>query len=127
MRFDVFYYLLVYILMLSSLIFSDIIFVSGILGFVHVFLSGFSTTLWVMAIMVFVLNVMITLAVEENEFSLQSAFLVLIMLFSYSKLWVAVVVNAIIKSISDAIFKREVKWDKTVRYVETAGNGKGNT
>jgi cellulose synthase/poly-beta-1,6-N-acetylglucosamine synthase-like glycosyltransferase len=127
MRFDVFYYLLVYILMLSSLIFSDIIFVSGILGFVHVFLSGFSTTLWVMAILVFVLNVMITLAVEENEFSLQSAFLVLIMLFSYSKLWVAVVVNAIIKSISDAIFKREVKWDKTVRYVETAGNGKGNT
>lgn len=121
MRFDVLYYLMVYILMLSSLIFSDVIFVSGILGFVHVSLGGFSTILWVMAILVFVLNVLITLAGEENEFSLKSALLILLMLFTYSKLWVAVVINSIIKSISDYIFKREVKWEKTVRYVETAG------
>ncbi len=121
MRFDVLYYLMVYILMLSSLIFSDIIFILGILGFVHVSLGGFSTILWVMAILVFLLNVLITLAGEENEFSIKSALLILLMLFTYSKLWVAVVINSIIKSISDYIFKREVKWEKTVRYVETAG------
>jgi type III secretory pathway component EscU len=91
----------------------------GVLGYVHVSLSGFSTTLWVMAILVFVLNVLITLAMEENEFSLQSAGLILLMLFTYSKLWVVVVVTAIYKSITDYIFKREVKWEKTVRYSET--------
>jgi len=119
MRFDIIYYVMVYILMLSSLIFSDSIFLLGILGFVHVSLSGFSTALWGMAILVFVLNVLITLAGEENEFNLQSAFLVLLMLFTYSKLWVFVVLNAIIQSISDNIFKREAKWEKTVRYHET--------
>ncbi|MDF2942019.1 MAG: glycosyl transferase family 2 [Herbinix sp.] len=123
MRIDVLYYLMVYILMLSSLIFSDIIFMFGILGFVHVSISGFSTLLWGMAILVFVLNVLITLSGEENEFNFKSVVLILLMLFTYSKLWVAVVINAVIQSIIDHIFKREAKWEKTVRYVETTGEG----
>lgn len=120
MRLDVLYYMLVYIFMLSSLIFSDVIFLSGILGFVHISLSGFSTALWGMAVLVFVLNVLITLSVEKNEFDLQSALLVVLMLFTYSKLWVMVVLNAIWKSIINIVFKLETKWDKTVRYEETA-------
>ncbi len=124
MRMDVLYYVMVYLLMLSSLIISDVIFLTGVLGYVNISLSGFSTMLWIMAILVFVLNVLITLSMEENEFNLQSAGLILLMLFSYSKLWVAVVINAIYKSITDLIFKREAKWDKTVRYAETEGKAK---
>ncbi|WFR55074.1 glycosyltransferase [Anaerocolumna sp. AGMB13025] len=120
MRLDVLYYLLVYLLMLSSLIFSDLIFFAGVLGFVHVSISGFSTVLWGMAILVFVLNMLITMAVEENEFNFESAVLILIMLFSYSKLWVFVVLNSILQSIGDTIYKREVKWEKTVRYAESS-------
>lgn len=119
MRLDVLYYAFVYILMLSSLVCSDTIFFMSVLGFAHVTLGGFSSLLWIMAIMVFVLNVLITLAVEKNEFNLTSAFLVVLMLFTYSKLWVIVVVNALIQSISDAIFKREAKWYKTERSIET--------
>ena len=62
---------------------------------------------------------MITLSVEENEFSLQSALLVLLMLFTYSKMWVAVVVNAMVLSIQDKIFDKEVVWDKTERIDES--------
>lgn len=120
MRLDVFYYALVYVLMLSALMCSDTIFLLGILGYVHVTLGGFSTMLWGMAIAVFVVNIMVTLATEKNEFSLQSAGLVLIMLFSYSKLWALVVLKALWMSVEDVVFKKEVKWDKTVRYVETA-------
>ncbi len=119
MRLDVFYYGLVYVLMLTSLICSDVIFVLGVLGLCHSTLGGFSTLLWGMAILLFVLNVMITLSVEENEFGLQSAFLVLLMLFTYSKMWVAVVVNAIILSAQDKIYNKEVVWDKTERIDES--------
>lgn len=119
MRLDVFYYALVYLLMLSSLICSDVIFVSGILGLSHVTLGGFSTLLWGMAILLFELNVLITLAVEKNEFNFVSAMLILLMLFTYSKLWVAVVIYAVILSIQDKIYKKEVVWDKTVRFDET--------
>lgn len=119
MRLDVIYYVIVYILMLSSLVISDVIFLGGILGWIHVTLGGFSTLLWGMAILVFVFNVMLTLATEKNEFSVQSALLVLLMLFTYAKLWVFVVLKAIWLTITDELFHKEVKWDKTVRYVET--------
>ncbi len=119
MRFDVLYYLLIYIIMLSSLIISDTIFLLGILGYVHVMLGGFSYMLWIMAILVFFLNILITLATEENEFNLRSAFLILLMLFTYSKLWVFIVIKAIYLTVTDKLFKKAVTWDKTVRYVET--------
>ena len=63
---------------------------------------------------------MLTLATEKNEFSLESALLVLLMLFTYAKLWVFVVLKAVYLSITDQMFHKEVKWDKTVRYVEQA-------
>lgn len=119
MRLDVIYYLIVYILMLSSLVISDSIFILGILGYVNVTLGGFSTLLWGMAILVFVFNIMLTLATEKNEFSFQSVLLVLLMLFTYAKLWVFVVLKAIYLTITDVMFQKEVVWDKTVRYVET--------
>ncbi|MDC7289743.1 glycosyltransferase family 2 protein [Blautia schinkii] len=120
MRLDVFYYTTVYVLMLSSLIISDLIFFSGLMGFIHITLGGFSSLLWGMAILVFVINMMLTLVTEKNEFSLESAILSLIMLFTYAKLWVFVVLNAIRLSIMDQVFHKEVTWDKTVRYVESA-------
>ena len=119
MRLDVFYYALVYVLMLTSLICSDSIFILGILGLCHVTLGGFSILLWGMAILLFILNVLITLSVEKNEFSIQSAFLILLMLFTYSKMWVAVVIKAVYLSIQDALFDKEVVWDKTERFEET--------
>lgn len=124
MRLDVFYYGLVYVLMLSSLICSDSIFILGILGLCHVTLGGFSTLLWGMAIILFVLNVLITLAVEKNEFSFESALLILLMLFTYSKMWVAVVIKAVYLSIQDKVYHKEVVWDKTERFEETDGNKK---
>ena len=62
---------------------------------------------------------MLTLSLERNEFNLESMGLVALMLFTYAKLWVFVVVKAMWDLLMDALFKREVKWDKTVRYVET--------
>lgn len=118
MRLDAFYYALVYVLMLTSLICSDIIFVLGILGFCHVTLGGFSSLLWGMAILLFLLNVLLTLSVEKNEFNFESVLLILLMLFTYSKMWVFVVLNALLLSIQDKIYHKEVVWDKTERFEE---------
>ncbi|MFA9378050.1 MAG: glycosyltransferase family 2 protein [Lachnotalea sp.] len=118
MRLDVFYYAMIYVLMLTSLISSDGIFLLGILGFCHVTLGGFSSLLWGMAILLFLLNVLLTLSVEKNEFSFESVLLILLMLFTYSKMWVAVVLNALLLSIQDKVYHKEVVWDKTERFEE---------
>ncbi len=118
MRIDILYYVLVYVLMMSSLVSSDTIFILSVLGFAHATLGGFSTLLWAMAVLVFVLNVLITLAVEKNEFNMTSVLLTVLMLFTYSKLWVLVVLNAIFQNVCDAVLKRETKWYKTERSIE---------
>ncbi len=119
MRLDVVYYVFVYLLMFTSLVFSDMIFVLGILGFCYVTLGGFSSLLWEMAILLFVLNVTITLSVERNEFNLSNIALTFLMLFTYAKLWVAVVLNGFIQGIQDKVYHKEVIWDKTERFEET--------
>ncbi len=127
MRLDVIYYALVYLLMFSSLIFSDIIFVIGILGLGHVTLGGFSSLLWEMAIMLFILNVAITLSVERNEFNLNNILLTFVMLFTYAKMWVLVVANGMIQGIRDALYQKEVVWDKTERFEEMTEKAVKNT
>lgn len=119
MRLDVVYYAFVYLLMFTSLIFSDTIFILGILGFCYVTLGGFSSLLWEMAILLFVLNIAITLSVEKNEFNFSNIILAFFMLFTYAKLWVFVVLNGIIQGIQDAVYHKEVVWDKTERFEET--------
>ncbi|MBE5987170.1 cellulose synthase/poly-beta-1,6-N-acetylglucosamine synthase-like glycosyltransferase [Lacrimispora xylanisolvens] len=127
MRLDVIYYALVYLLMFSSLIFSDIIFVIGILGLGHVTLGGFSSLLWEMAILLFVLNVAITLSVERNEFNINNILLTFVMLFTYAKMWVLVVANGMIQGIRDALYQKEVVWDKTERFEEMTEKAVKNT
>lgn len=115
MRLDVLYYTLVYILMATALVCSDTIFVLGVLGYCHVSLGGLSTLVWVMACALFECNVMLTLSTEKNEFNLESAFLVLLMLFTYAKLWVVVVLRAAWMTVKKLLTKQEVKWYKTER------------
>ncbi|WP_124068119.1 glycosyltransferase [Clostridium sp. E02] len=121
MRLDVIYYALVYLLMFTSLVFSDLIFILGVLGFCYVTLGGFSSLLWEMAILLFVLNVTITLSVEKNEFNLSNVVLTFFMLFTYSKLWVLVVINGVVQGIQDFVYHKEVIWDKTERFEEGSG------
>ena len=115
MRLDVLYYSLVYVLMATALVCSDTIFVLGVLGYCHVSLGGLSTLVWVMACVLFECNVMLTLSTEKNEFNLESAFLVLLMLFTYAKLWVVVVLRAAWMTAKKMLTKQEVKWYKTER------------
>lgn len=115
MRLDVIYYSLVYVLMLTALVCSDALFVLGVLGYSHVSLGGLSTLVWVMNCALFVCSVMVTLSTEKNEFSAQSAFLVLLMLFTYSKMWVAVVLAAIYLFIKRKLTKQAFTWYKTER------------
>lgn len=115
MRLDVLYYTLVYVLMATALVCSDTIFVLGVLGYCHVSLGGLSTLVWVMACVLFECNVMLTLSTEKNEFNLESAFLVLLMLFTYAKMWVVVVLRAAWMTVKKMLTKQEVKWYKTER------------
>lgn len=114
-RLDILYYSMLYVLMLTALVCSDIIFVLGVLGLSGLSLGGLSSFLWGLACLLFVLNMLMTLALEKNEFSFTSTCLILLMLFTYSKMWVVVVVRAAYMIIRQTITKKRIVWYKTER------------
>lgn len=115
-RFDLIYFLSIYFLLLTSLFMSDIILFFNILGFVHTTLSGFSTLLWILAFVLFILGTYISLTTEKGEINLSNLLIILIMYFTYCKMWMIVGIYGFYQYIKDVILKTETKWYKTERF-----------
>lgn len=115
-RLDILYMLSIYFLLLSSLVLSDVVFLGNLIGWIHISLAGFSTILWVMAIVLFTIGTYITLTTEKGEMGVSNLFVILLMYFTYTKLWMIVAAYGLIKYIEDVVLKRETKWYKTERF-----------
>ncbi|OXM16533.1 glycosyltransferase family 2 protein [Paenibacillus herberti] len=115
-RFDLIYFCSVYFLFLSSAVLSDAIFILGILGLIEYNIAGNTVLLWMMAFLVFVLEMAIALSMEKGQSRPRNIGLVAIMYFTYCQLWLIVAVNGFYQFIRDAILRREARWYKTERF-----------
>lgn len=114
--FDIIYFFGVYFFFLFSVIISDILFCLSIFTNIQISVSGNFTLLWILAYILFVLEIYVTLAIEKGESTIDNLVLVPIMYFTYCQLWLIVAINSLIQFIRDKLFKREVKWYKTERF-----------
>lgn len=115
-RFDILYFLSIYFLLLSSLLLSDTLLIFNFLGYVHTTLASFSTTLWLLAIILFITGTFITLSTEKDEISLSNFLFIMLMYVTYCQLWMVVAVYGFYIFLKDTILKRETKWYKTERF-----------
>jgi cellulose synthase/poly-beta-1,6-N-acetylglucosamine synthase-like glycosyltransferase len=115
-KFDLLYFLAVYVLFLSSSVISDMIFILGFGGFIQTTILGYSLLLWVMAYLLFILSVLIALSAEKGELKLSNVFITMIMYFSYCKLWSIITVIGLVSYFKDFVFKRQITWYKTERF-----------
>jgi cellulose synthase/poly-beta-1,6-N-acetylglucosamine synthase-like glycosyltransferase len=115
-RFDLLYFLSIYFLLLTSLLLSDAILVLHALGLVYTTIAGFSSLLWALAIVLFIIGTFITLTTEKGEMSFSNLWLVSIMYVTYCQLWMAVAAYGLYVYVRDMLFKREAKWYKTERF-----------
>lgn len=115
-RFDLIYYFITYVLFLSSVILSDMIFLLNTLGVIKIQVGGNMVVLWIMAYIMFVLEVAIALSTEKGESNIKNIGTIAIMYFTYCQLWIIVAINGFYNYFKDKIFKREVKWYKTERF-----------
>ncbi len=115
-RFDLIYYISVYIFFFVAAITSDLIFILNFGGFIQTTVMGYSLLLWFLAYVLFVLSVQISSSTEKGEVSLSNSLIILVMYFTYCKLWAVVAAMGFISFIKDLIFKREAKWYKTERF-----------
>lgn len=114
--FDVMYFFLVYFLFLSSVLISDGIFILSIFTNLKTSINGNLNILWILAYILFILEVAITLTMEKGQGTFKNVILIPIMYFTYCQMWLIVAVNSFIQYIKDIVLKREVKWYKTERF-----------
>ncbi|APF27750.1 glycosyl transferase 21 family protein [Clostridium sporogenes] len=114
--FDIFYFFSVYFLFLSSVIISDILFIVGIFSNINLHVTGNFNVLWILAYVLFVLEVSLTLTLEKGESNRKNLILVPIMYFTYCQMWMIVALKGIIQYMQDKLFKKEAKWYKTERF-----------
>lgn len=115
-RFDICYFLSIYFLLLTALITSDTILILTMIGWVHLNLAGFSSLLWGMAIVLFLIGTFVTLSTEKGEMNFSNLLIIGLMYFTYSKMWMVVAGYGLYKYLEDVIKKKETTWYKTERY-----------
>jgi cellulose synthase/poly-beta-1,6-N-acetylglucosamine synthase-like glycosyltransferase len=114
--FDLYYFFSVYFLFLSSVILSDIIFILGLFTDIKISLSSNFFVIWILAYILFILEVSIALTLEKGESNYKNIILVALMYFSYCQLWMIVAIKGMILYFKDVLFKQETKWYKTERF-----------
>ncbi len=110
--FDILYTLSLYYIFFVAILISDLLFVLSILGVIAIPLLGPYTTVWIMAFVLFIFEIMLTLSFD-NEDTFKNLMIILIMYFSYCQLWIYLVVKAFY---IEKIKKEGKVWDKTVRF-----------
>ncbi|MGL5694666.1 MAG: glycosyltransferase [Peptostreptococcaceae bacterium] len=114
--FDIIYFFSVYFLFLFSVVVSDIIFILGLFKIAEVSIPFNFLIVWILSYILFILQVSITLSMEKGEGGIENIFLVALMYFTYSQMWLVVAIKGMIGYFKDVIYKREVKWYKTERF-----------
>ncbi|ENY8963907.1 glycosyltransferase family 2 protein [Clostridioides difficile] len=114
--FDIAYFFSVYFLFLTSVIISDILCVLSISKLVEISIPINFFLIWILSYLLFIIEVSISLTIEKGEATIENIFIVAIMYFTYSQLWLFVAIKGMIEYLKDIIFKREVKWYKTERF-----------
>lgn len=103
--------LYLYYLFIFAILFSDLAFVLSLFGLVHIRVIGPYFELWILAVCLYVLEVMLALSFERED-SFSNLFVAVIAYLTYTKLWVFIVLRSFW---FEYVRKESRAWDKTQR------------
>ncbi len=83
---------------------------------VHITLQDYSGTVWLFAILLFILSTFVTITTEKGEMTIDNLGIIGLMYFIYSQMWLAVAIYGMVGYIREQIFHQQAKWYKTKRY-----------
>ncbi|MGA9363243.1 MAG: glycosyltransferase [Bacteroidota bacterium] len=112
LAFEVFYLLSLYYVFLIAIIVSDLLFILSALGLVVITLPGPYTTVWILAIILFLLEIFLALSYDRED-TLANLLLTSMMYITYCQSWIYVVLRGLYL---DLVKREERVWVKTVRF-----------
>lgn len=114
--FDLFYFFFTYFLFFFGVIMSNVLFVTNLFIDLELSIGTISLVLWALAFLLYVTEVFITLSIERSELNKGNFFIVLFMYFTYSQMWIILVVYSLFLEIKRVLLQQEVRWYKTDRF-----------
>nr|WP_211089457.1 glycosyltransferase family 2 protein [Secundilactobacillus angelensis] len=114
--FDLLYFMSTYFLLMFALVFSDVMFVLSVADLVHITLRDYSGTVWLVAILLFILSTFVAITTEKGEMTIDNLGIISLMYFIYSQMWLAVAIYGMVGYIREQIFHQQARWYKTKRY-----------
>lgn len=118
---DIFYFLFTYFLFFTGVFISHIIFVVNLVHDLELSIGMISYALWITGFLLFVTEICLALSMEQNQLTLKNFLIVLLMYFTYSQMWIFLVVHASFLELKRLLLKQEIKWDKTQRFKQSEG------
>ena len=110
---DLAYMFSLYYIFFLALILSDVIAILSLLKIINLGLVGPFTFIWFLAAMLFFMELLIAISLEEEE-SFTNILLCFLMYFTYCQIWIVVIIRAFYLDFASR--KKKTVWDKTVRY-----------
>ncbi|MEG0472685.1 MAG: glycosyltransferase family 2 protein [Solibacillus sp.] len=119
--FDIFYFFFTYFLFFFGVIISNGIFIVNFFVDLNLSIGNVAVVLWALAFLLFLTEVMITLSIEKDQLTFKNILYVVAMYFTYSQMWILLVIYSLFLEIKRVIFKEEHKWYKTERFTTKGG------
>jgi len=110
---DLAYMFCLYYIFFFALLLSDGIAVLSLLGVIKLGLIGPFTFIWFLAAMLFFMELLIAISLEEEE-SFLNIILSFLMYVTYCQIWIIVVLRSLFLDLTSR--RKKTVWDKTVRY-----------
>ncbi|HLQ96915.1 MAG TPA: glycosyltransferase [Pseudogracilibacillus sp.] len=113
---DLFYFLLTYLLFFGGVLLSHSIFVTNLFFDLDLKIGLVSYVLLIVGFLLFVTEVCLCLSIEDKQLTIKNFFIVLLMYFTYSQIWLFLVVYSAYVELKRLLLKEEVTWYKTERF-----------
>lgn len=113
---DLVYFLFTYLLFFGGVMISHSIFILNLFWDLNLSMGMVSYVLLILGFLLFVTEVTLSLSFEREQLTWKNFAVVLFMYFTYSQLWIILVVYASFLEAKRILFKQEVKWYKTQRF-----------
>lgn len=114
--FDLFYFFFTYFLFFFGVILSNGLFIINLFYDLQLSIGNVALVLWLLAFLLFIVEVMIALSIEKTEMNTKNFFHVIVMYFTYSQMWIILVIYSLFLETKRMITKEEMTWYKTERF-----------
>lgn len=113
---DLFYFMFTYFLFFGSVLLSHSIFVVNLTNDLKLSIGIVSYVLLIIGFLLFVSEVCLSLSMEKDQLTLKNIWIIVLMYFTYSQMWIFLVIYSTFLETKRIILRQEVKWDKTQRF-----------